>query len=203
MKLQEVNTAAALAVLFGLTLSATAIAADHAEAPIAGADAAADIADLYAWHDEGTLTTILTVAGLGLPGEAAVYDADVAYGIHIDNDGDNEADIDIIVKFGQDSQGEWGVQVSNLPGTGAPVSGAVEQVVQAAGGKIWVGLRDDPFFFDLEGYENTLATGALSFDSSRDSLAGTNVTAIALEMDLGVATGGNDTIQVWATSGRL
>ncbi len=203
MKLRKISTSAALAGLITLTLGANVFAADHAEAPIAGADPAADIADLFAWHDEGTLTTILTVAGLGMPGDAAVYDADVAYAIHIDNDGDNESDIDIIVKFGTDSQGEWGVQVSNLPGTGAAVVGPVEQVVQAAGGKVWVGLRDDPFFFDLEGYQNTLATGALDFDSTRDSLAGTNVTTIALEMDLGVALDGADTIQVWATSGRI
>ncbi len=203
MKLHTTKASAVLAAVTGLALSSFAIAADHAEAPTSGADAAADIADLYAWHDDGTLTTILTVAGLGLPGEDAVYDADVAYGIHIDNDGDDEADIDIVVKFGEDSQGNWGVKVWNLPGTGAPVVGAVEQVVPAAGGKVWVGLRDDPFFFDLEGYTDTLSTGALSFDSTRDSLAGTNVTAIALEMDLGAALDGSETLQVWATTGRL
>ncbi len=194
---------AALAVVTGLALSSVAFAADHAEAPTASADAAADIADLFAWHDEGTLTTILTVAGLGLPGEDAVYDPDVAYGIHIDNDGDDVADIDIVVKFGQDGQGNWGVGVWDLPGTGATVKGSVEQVLPAAGGKVWVGLRDDPFFFDLDGYTDTLSTGTLSFDAGRDSLAGTNVTAIALEMDLGAALEGSESLQVWATSGRL
>jgi hypothetical protein len=40
-------------------------AADHAEAPLSQADPAADIADVYAWHDsaEGTLTTVVTFDG--------------------------------------------------------------------------------------------------------------------------------------------
>ncbi|MEE2828949.1 MAG: DUF4331 family protein [Myxococcota bacterium] len=189
-----------LALLTGLN----AQAADHAEAPASAADPAADIADLYAWHtDSGTLVTSLTFAGLGAPGDAAVYDEDVLYGIHIDNDGDNESDIDIWARFGQDSQGNWGVQVSGLPGAGAPVSSAVETVTSVAGGSLFAGLRDDPFFFDLAGFNETVSTGDVSFDSTRDSLAGTNVTAIVLEMDLGAVVVDGNNLRLWATSGRI
>ena len=101
------------------------------------------------------------------------------------------------------SEGGSGIQVINLPGAGAAVSGPVEQVIPVAGGQIYAGLRDDPFFFDLEGFTDTVTTGVLSFDSTRDSLAGTNVTSIVLEMDLGAATKGSESLQIWATSNRL
>jgi hypothetical protein len=187
-----------------LATALPALAADHAEAPGTEADAAADIADLYAWHSaEGTLVTALTFAGLSAPGDMAIYDPEVLYGIHIDHDADNQADIDIWARFGQDDQGNWGVQVIDLPGTGAPVSGPVEQVIPVPGGKLYAGLRDDPFFFDLQGFTDTVTTGVLSFDSSRDSLAGTNVTALVLEMDLGSALEGSESLQIWATTSRL
>jgi len=197
------SAAAVAAAVIGLSLSTPqARAADHVEAPNAASDALADIADFYAWHHDGVLTTILTINALNYPGTAAAYDADVLYLIHIDNDGDNNADYNIYVRFGQDSQGSWGVQVEDMPGTGEPVIGAVGGVIPAPGGQVYVGLRDDPFFFDLDGYLDTLTTGTVSFSSARDSFAGTNATIIALEMDLASATEGSDTIQTWATTWR-
>ncbi len=179
-------------------------AADHAEAPLAGADPAADIADVYAWHtDDSTLVTVVTFAGLGLPGDAALYDRDVLYTVHLDNDGDHVSDQDVNVRFAQDSLGEWGMQVSGLPGTGAPVEGSVEHVIAAPGGRVFAGLRDDPFFFDLNGFNATVATGDLTFDNTADALAGTNVTSIVLEMDLGSALDGADSVAVWATTSRI
>ena len=193
---------AALGLLF--TLAGPALAADHAEAPGTGADAAADIADLFLWENGmGQTVAILTFAGLTPAGGMATYDADVLYGIHFDTDLDNVDDWVIWVRYGQDGMGNWGVKVDNLPGTGAPVMGAVEQVIPAAGGRIWTGLRDDPFFFDLQGFEDTLATGTLGFDSTRDSLAGTNVTALVLEFDTASTFGASTQARVWATTSRF
>ena len=123
MKRLAHTTTAALA---GLGLMATvgwqaqeADAADHAEAPTAAADAAADLADIYAWHtDDRTLVVGITFAGLGLAGDPAMYDEDVLYGVHIDNDGDNLPDYDVWARFGQDELGEWGLQVENLRADG-------------------------------------------------------------------------------------
>ncbi|MCA9729372.1 MAG: DUF4331 family protein, partial [Candidatus Eisenbacteria bacterium] len=67
---------------------------------------------------------------------------------------------------------------------------------------VFAGWRDDPFFFDLAGYQMTLQTGDLSFDSTRDSFAGLNVTAIVVEMDLSAALGSGSKINLWATTGR-
>jgi hypothetical protein len=179
-------------------------AADHAEAPGTMADLAADITDVYAWHTEnGTIVAVVDFAGLQEAGSTGTYDADVLYGLHIDNDGDNEPDIDVWVRFGQNGAGEWGVQALNVPGSDVPLEGPVDTVIDGGNGvQLYAGPRDDPFFFDLDGYKATLMSGTLMFDNTNDTFAGTNVTAIVIEMDADAAAGGGDGLQLWATTGR-
>ena len=190
--------------------SRPADAADHTEPPRVGTegDAAADIADFYAWHrDVGGSTKLvlaITFAGLAAPGEAATYDPDVLYGVHIDNDGDAESDVDLWVRFGQDGAGEWGVQLVGAPGLDGPLEGAVESEIEEGDVKVFAGLRDDPFFFDLDGFTTTLSTGDLAFDSTNDTFAGANVTAIVIELDAdGVLAEGETALQTWATTARI
>lgn len=185
-----------------LMLLGSAFAADHQEAPLTQADPAADITDFYAWSDGTTVTAIINFAGFGVPGEGAMYDPDVLYTVNIDNDGDFLPDHSIHVRFGTDSLGAWGVQVSNLPGTGAPVVGPVEAVITAPGGKVFAGLREDPFTFDLTGFNATLASSTLSFDATNDDFAGTNVTSIVIEMDANAAAMGAANLNLWATTAR-
>ena len=209
MKLEDALAAAAL---LAATLPCAALAADHVEAPSASADPAADIADFYAWHTaDGRIEAIITFAGAGSSADGGVYDADVLYGIHIDNTGDSVADHDIWIRFGQDGAGNWGVQVEGLPGADAEVvSGPVETVIPAGEHlNIWAGQAEDPFFFDLEGYQAVLASGslfdkggALAFDSTRDFFAGLNVTAIAVEMDAESVVDAFNQVQIWATTSR-
>jgi hypothetical protein len=81
-----------------------------------------------------------------------------------------------------------------------PVGGTV---TSDEGAMLYAGVNDDPFFFDIAGLQDTLATGTLSFDSSRDRLAGLNVTAIVAEMPLSeLPLGEAGSFQVWATTGR-
>jgi len=183
-------------------------AADHAEAPGAAADPAADIADFYAWHtDNDTVVVALTFAGLASPGDPATYDTEVLYGFHIDNNLDNASDIDIWCRFGTNMAGDtWGVQCMNVPGAGAALEGEVEtEIVDMDDDavKIWAGPREDPFFFDLSGYQETLMTGDIAFDSDNDDFAGTNVTAIVIEMDAATAAAEGTELQTWATTARL
>lgn len=184
-------------------LGMPAFAADHAEAPGTQADPAADISDYYAWYSDGTVKAILTFNALMVPGDAAVYDPDVLYTLNFDVDGDDVADHMVHVRFGQAADGSWGVQASNLPGAGAPQHGPVEMVVSTPGGKLFAGLRDDPFFFDLTGYSETLSTGTLSFDNTRDDFAGTNAMAIVVEFDAPSLLGSSTTFQTWATTSRI
>lgn len=167
-------------------------------------DAAADIGDLYAWHtDGGTLVVVVTYAGYAAPAIDATYDADVLYEVHLDRDGDAVADATIDVRFGQNAAGDWGVRAMAIPGESEPVVGAIDTVISGAGGaQLWAGQRDDPFFFDLEGFEVTLMTSDLSFDATRDFAAFQNTNAIVIEMPLDAALGTASTIDVWATTAR-
>ena len=61
----------------------------------------------------------------------------------------------------------------------------------------------DPFFFDLQGFTDTLGTGTLSFDDMRDGFAGQNVTAVVIEVPVAAAIDGNSSLSLWATSARL
>lgn len=181
------------------------LAADHAEAPGTQTDPAADIADLYAWHDaaENRLVAVITFAGLAPRGGDATIDPGVVYSFSIDNDGDAVEDQRVDARFLQDTDGEWLLQVDNLPGWPDPIVGAVNsQIRRGQDYAVYAGLRDDPFFFDLEGFLTTLATGTLSFDGTRDSVAGLNATAIVLQMDLAAALDGGSSLNVWATTAR-
>lgn len=202
---------ALLAIGAGILISSSepVEAADHTDPPdrVTAGDAT-DIGDVYAWHDSGagTLTMVLTIAGPVAPvaDQTGTYDTDALYGIHIDNNGDNAPNFDIWVKFGQNDLGDWGVQVEGLPGTTGPVVGAVEtEIAGEANTKVWAGLRDDPFFMDLQGFQDTVAMGSIEFDPTRDFFAGLNITAIVIEVPLTAAQGGGDSLGVWATSASL
>jgi len=182
------------------------LGADHADAPGSTADPAADIADVYAFHDQGAdrLTLILTFAGLQMPatGQSGRYDDDVLYTINIDTNGDETPDQMVDIRFGQNTAGVSGIRVAGLPGAPAVITGPVETILDpAAGVRVFAGLRDDPFFFDLDGFRATRQTGNLSFDSTRDSFAGTNLTAIVLETRLSAVA--SAPFAVWSTTARL
>jgi hypothetical protein len=190
-----------------LIVAATlAVAADHNEADGTKADEIADIDDVYVWETaDDKIVAVVTFGGPGADPAAppGALDADVLYTISLDNDGDYVSDHDILVRFAEDSLGDWGVQFENVPGSTGTVSGAVgTEISVGAGLTATAGVFDDPFFFDFTGLTDTLATGAVSFDSTRDSFAGKNVNAIVVQMDAAAATNSNDVVRVWATTSR-
>ncbi len=198
---------AALIVLCGFVTARPVFSADHREAPATRADNPADIADVYAWHDAHAdrLVTIVNVAGLqDVPGrQSPTFDEGILYVVNIDNDGDYVPDTSIEIRFVRNLRGRWRMLVQDLPG--APslfLAPTGHRVCVNSATRVYAGLRDDPFFFDFEGFVQTLQTAALSFDSNRDSFAGFNVTAIALEMPLSeVVTAGN-VLHIWAETAR-
>ncbi len=186
-------------------LTGEATAADHIDSPstMSVDNRTADILDFYAWHsDNDRIIAIITYAALIEGGADPEYSGDVVYGIHIDNDLDNVADNDVWVRFGQNGNGDWGVKVEGLPGVADPVIGPVNTAIEAGPGahQVWAGMAEDPFFFDLDGYLATLETGTLMFDSTNDTFAGFNVMSIVVEISIDGASGGNNDIQLWATT---
>jgi hypothetical protein len=75
--------------------------------------------------------------------------------------------------------------------------------------KVFAGRRDDPFFFDLIGFQNVLDLGGRSFvgcgsansHPENDTFKGQNVSSIVIELPSSLLRGGGDTkIGVWATT---
>jgi hypothetical protein len=220
MSLGSFRTRAAVAALGAVALAAGAIAmndveeveaADHLDPNFAAAMPlpAEDIADLYAYTKDDNAVFILTYAGLTTPGGDPTYDADVAYAFHIDSNfqyGDTSYDEDITIwaRFGQNAKGDWGVQITGLPGEDGPLVHKVGETFTNEDGTIQVhtGVFDDPFFFDLGGFQDTIATGDLAFDKT-DDIAGTNVNAIVIEMPVTFVNETSGTYGVWASSSTI
>lgn len=208
MKLRTHNLATKRAAL-GLGLcgfllvNGSVDASDHNDAPAGGVeDRPVDIGDLYAWNTaDGNLAIIVTFSGYAAPANPPQFDADVLYGMHLDLDGDAIADENIYARFGQDAEGNWGVRVEGVPGE-SNIEGALESTMVGEGGtQVYAGVRDDPFFFDLEGFGDTLATGTVSFMSDRDFAAAQNTAAVVVEIPLS-SLGDPSSIGVWATTAR-
>ncbi len=177
--------AASLAVPgFGL------LAADHLDPPgrtdpsvDTTPDRAADIADVFTWHTDTSVVIAMTFSGPQSPTLPANYDRDVVYAIDISNElPATSTDIPIRIRFGSGGENKWGVKVNGLPGVTGSLIGPVETNLTKNGVKVYAGLRDDPFFFDLQGFKETRSTGTLKFDNTRNFFNGLNDTVIVIEI---------------------
>lgn len=185
-------------------------AADHFDPPgrvgtdtnTAGLDVAADIADLYAFHDESNVYIAISFGGpsaITLPG---FYDPDVLYTINVSNAGARtDTEIPIEIRFGRDGVNP-GVEVRNLPGGGS-IQGPVERNLTTASGiVVRAGLFDDPFFFDPQGLRDSRATGNLSFNNMRNRFANLNSTFVVLSIPRALIDRGQP-LDIWTSSARI
>lgn len=174
--------ATALAALM-LVPSGVAESADHLDPPgrtdggvDPNPDIPADIADVFAWHSNGTTKIAMTFAG---PVSAAAttplyYDRDVLYKINISTAAPaNTPEFTISYRFGRgQNPGEWGVRIEGVPGVDGAIEGPVETNLEKNGVKARVGLFDEPFFFDLIGFRETRSTGQLRISNQRNFFDG-------------------------------
>lgn len=206
--------------LAGLLASGLALAADHTESPVATADRPADIGDIFFFDPddtEGRLMAIITYGGGSDTNDqmdADFYcDRDVLYSFYIDRDdnGDGvesvEPDVRIDVRMAQQEDGSCTVQLDNVPGAGDNFSGTVagdNRIFQSADGlNAFIGSTDDPFFFDSQGFGETLSTGTVAIDSTRDTFGGRNLSAIAFEIDTEALSSTQTVFKAWATTARI
>ena len=186
-------------------------AADHLDAPSLGSLSAGslqgdrDINDVYAFDgaNVGKTVLVMTVSpAAGLLGPLA-FGANVRYTLHVDNTGDNVADVNYVARFGGPASAPGPKQSVTLSRNGSVVaSGSTGNTVQVAGGgKLFAGLRSDPFFFDLLGFRGSLGLGpntnTLCDKDPTDFFKTLNTLAIILEVPDG-ALGRH--IGVWATT---
>lgn len=224
-RLTAIVAAAGLAVAGGMALRASrSHAADHLDPPArtdpasGGMDRNADIADLYAWHQgsgtNATLVVALSYAGPNAPSatQAVPCDRDVLYTIHIDNTGDATAEHNIRARFAPDTTGRnCFVRWEGLPGVALAQVAPVELTRTFGGVRTFVGLRDDAFFFDLQGFRDTLAMAGtapagmgIRMTSDRDFFAGKNTAVMVVEIPLSaVQAAGSTRLKVWGTTARL
>lgn len=176
-------------------LGSSCLAADHLDAPNVMGDGQADINDLFAFQsptNPANTVLIMTVnpaVGVFSP---ATFGTDVSYAFQIDNDGDAVADLSYEATFAPAAGGSQAFTLTGPSGavvgtTGATSTGA--DVVAATAGNF-----DDPFFFDLNGFND-----GFNFTGD-DFFAGLDVSAIVLEVPSS-ALGANN-LGVWATTSR-
>lgn len=190
-----------------------ASSADHLDPPArtdptvdATPDIAADIADIYAFHDADNLYLIYTLGGPAAPNLPAFYDRDVLYTINVSNSlPATSADISIRFRFGPGAKpGEWGISVENVPGVGGAIVGPVEQILSKDGVRVYAGLRDDPFFFDSQGLRESRNTGTIQFNKNRNFFGSKNITTVALEIPRSrLGNNGNAALDVSVVSARF
>jgi hypothetical protein len=200
----------------------TGLAADHLDAPgltSPGGDAALDISDVYAFRGQGGKSVlVLNVNGFTAPGEQAQFASGaprvaktkkVAYTLRIDNDGDAVSDVNLRARFGRANAA--GVQPLTLTRNGKTVlkgrSSAFgrKRINRSKGYSVFAGMRDDPFFFDLDGFVNILSNEpGKSFigctQPRTDRFAGTNVSSIVIAVPPRKLTDQGSTIGVWGTT---
>lgn len=198
-------------------------AADHLDAPgltPPGGDVRLDLTDLYAFRAaDGRTALVLNVNGFSKPGQQETFATGVpsveatkrvSYNFRIDNNGDAREDVILGVTFGTPNQ--QGVQKFQVRRNGKVIlNGKTSafgkvRVNHGKGVRAFAGMRDDPFFFDLQGFLNILSSqpgkSFLGCSSPRpDAFAGSNVSSIVLELKPSLLTKrGSSKIGVWATT---
>jgi hypothetical protein len=144
-------------------------AADHLDAPSLGSLSAGslqgdrDINDVYVFDGANASKTVLAMTvspAAGLLGPLA-FGSNVRYTLHVDTTGDNVADVNYVARFGAAGSGPGPKQTVTLSRNGNQVgAGSTGNTVPLAdGGKLYAGLRSDPFFFDLLGFRGSLGLG--------------------------------------------
>lgn len=209
-------SAAGAAGLAALMLVPTGVAtsADHLDPPgrtdggvDANPDIPADIADVFAWHSNGTTKISMTFAG---PVSASAttplyYDRDVLYKINISTQAPaSTPEFTIKYRFGKGAgDKDWGVRIEGLPGVTGVLEGPVESNLEKDGVKVRVGLFDEPFFFDLIGFRETRSTGVLRIRNDRNFFDGQNDTAIVVEIPDANLGAGTTNLGIWGQTARF
>lgn len=227
-----------------------AVASDHNEPapdPVWPSDRALhkewDLSDLFAWYDASTdrFNVIVAWHPQQLPretGDRVPFSDQVLFKLHLRYERAGAQaftryfDREITFRYGLNDDFEWGMLIDGLPGLPPQVLDvdspkgwrAHEIEVTTDDGKDVIDLAtghfDDPFVFDIDGYNASLARAldgevGLKFDPQNDTFEGHNMTATVLSLpmsamvehwedfDPGGATFGlfpTEKVHVWATT---
>ena len=161
-------------------VSGVGLAADHLDSPrLANSNGTLDINDLYAFQsptDSNNVVLVMTVNPLAGVRSGTLFETRGVYEFNVDSTGDAIPDIAFRLYFASPRRGQQRfVMVDSRNRTMA--SGQTGRVARVrGGGSVTAGLFDDPFFFDLEGFNNGFQFTGVDF------FAGANVNAIVVEL---------------------
>jgi hypothetical protein len=217
-----VGLVAFLAFAVSLAPAPSTRAADHSEAPLVEGDREADIADVYAFldpNDNSKLVIAFTLVGFIVPSELVnqgSFDPDARYRIELEETGDAKADRFIDITFSpRTSRTTPQTATIVLPDgrttvtapTTVPTLAAVPNdpaitVDPATGVAFFAGPVDDPFFFDIPGFNRFVASvqggnpDPSQLQRGRDSFAGYNDLGVAISVPVSLLNFSNDVIGV-------
>ncbi len=175
-------------------------AADHRDSPIATADPAADLNDIYAFvNPNNPAETILVATVVPFATTNSRFSDVVEYRLHIDN-GAGPNSFVILCRASVQST----VMTCNGPG-GLTVSGGLNRTVAGTGVRMFAGLRDDPFFFDFNAFNATRAAVAPRFTNPGSNFFSGNTLSLVLGVQSSRLTnnGANTTLRIYGSTTRV
>jgi hypothetical protein len=215
--LTRIFGAALLSSAMALPAATPAPAADHKDAPVVAERPPADINDVYIFKRNGRLVVAMTVNPVSDPDFNGTYhfSPDALYRFAFDTSGDGATDRAIDVTFSPITGGLSGgavqtftarfpdgtvVRGQTTPPTTLADSPNLPVVTNGPNGiRIFAGQRDDPFFFDLVGFNRFVAAHSRRagqtvsdeeldrFRGGEDSFAGLNTSIIVIELPVELA----------------
>ncbi len=200
------------AALVVLTLGAAPIlssAADHIDASAFGSlgtpggafnpvsqNGERDINDVYAFQGSNASRTVLAMTtNPAINAFGGKFGSNVRYIINVDRNGDAVQDLAYVIRFDNGAAGNQAYKVTRYTGSnavslktgivrGSGSTAGTGRAALAGDGKVFAGVRSDPFFFDLTGFVGTLfniGDDALG-ENPTDIFAGFNTNAIVIEV---------------------
>jgi hypothetical protein len=192
MQKNLIKLLSAVTLLGAVALSPAVQAADHLDSPGVQADPAADINDVYVFRSRAadavnTRRTVFIMTVVPLAGPDSRLSADVEYRFRIAENGVEGSNLDIVCTATPGPE-----QMITCTGpTGATDTVAFNAIDAGDGNtdnmRIFVGLREDPFFFDLEDFRAVIADPSmvgllLDGDGGEDFFAALNTISIVVDV---------------------
>ncbi len=203
--MKRIGLAALAALAMGLLVQ-TAQAADHADGPRASADPAADITDVFTWMSPDARTLNLVMALTRNATTASRFSDAVQYVFHTSSAASFGAppsrEVRIVCTFNPNQQIRC--RVEGEPGLRVRGDASNESGIESNDGRlrVFAGLRDDAFFFNLAGFRATSrivagAASGLTFDAAGCPALDAGTSA-ALVSQLQSAPGGGPAVDNFA-----
>lgn len=199
-----------------LFLQGPVLAADHRDAPVIDQFSAVDINDLYMFRapaDSSKLVVVMTTHPLSNPDFATSYhyqpDAVYRFFFTTNEQATPTSQVDFVFSpFENGKQTFHAVFPNGITVVGEVTEATVNSgppnepiVTEGPAGSdimIFTGPRDDPFFFDLVGFNRVVAgTGGFT---GIDRFSGFNVNAIVAQFPISLVVGGAQQFAAWAVT---